>query len=96
MFVYLKGMLSKSTRFLVVTITPAPEVAGGKEVVDNGIYAGALGRAEDLTDPVLSISHSRYGFSILYSPYTEFLLREWQISGHIPFILEVLLAEIRL
>ena len=53
----------------------ALEVARGQEVVDNGFDAGALGRAEDLTDPVFGIRHVRHGFANLYSPNLDFLHR---------------------
>lgn len=62
MLIHLKGVLGKTSVLLVVAIAAALEVARGQEVVDNGFDAGALGRAEDLTDPVFGIGHVRHGF----------------------------------
>lgn len=79
MFIHLKGVLGKAAILLVVAITAALEVARGQEIVDNGFDAGALGRAEDLTDPVFGIRHVRHGFANLYSLYPEFLHRNHAI-----------------
>lgn len=73
MLIHLKGVPGKSPVLLVVAIAAALEVARGQEVVDNGFDAGALGRAEDLTDPVFGIGHVRHGFCNVYSPDLEFL-----------------------
>ena len=62
MLIHLKGVLGKASVLLVVAIAAALEVARGQEIVDNGFDAGALGRAEDLTDPVSGIRHVRHGF----------------------------------
>lgn len=75
MLIHLKGVLGKASVLLVVAIAAALEVARGQEIVDNGFDAGALGRAEDLTDPVSGIRHVRHGFGILYSPAPKFLHR---------------------
>ena len=75
MLIHLKGVLGKTSVLLVVAIAATLEVARGQEVVDNGFDAGALGCAEDLTDPVFGIRHVRHGFGILYSPDPEFLHR---------------------
>ena len=75
MLIHLKGVLGKTSVLLVVAIAAALEVARGQEIVDNGFDAGALGRAEDLTDPVFGIRHVRHGFGNLYSPDPEFLHR---------------------
>ena len=75
MLIHLKGVLGKASVLLVVAIAAALEVARGQEIVDNGFDAGALGCAEDLTDPVFGIRHVRHGFGNLYSPAPEFLHR---------------------
>lgn len=77
MLIHFKGVLGKASVLLVVAIAATLEVARGQEIVDNGFDAGALGRAEDLTDPVSGIRHVRHGFGNLYSllrnSYTEIL-----------------------
>lgn len=80
MLIHLQGVLSKASVLLVVTIAATLEVARGQEVIDNGFDAGALGRAEDLTDPVFGIRHVRHGFANLYSPNLEFLQRNYTIT----------------
>jgi hypothetical protein len=80
MFIHLKGVLGKAAILLVVAVAAALEVARGQEIVDNGFDAGALGRAEDLTDPVFGIGHVRHGFAYLYSTELEFLRRNHTIT----------------
>ncbi len=70
MLIHLKGVLGKASVLLVVAIAAALEVARGQEIIDNGFDAGALGRTEDLTDPVfgigIGIGHVRHGFGNIY------------------------------
>ncbi len=75
MLIHLKRMLGKASVLLVVAIAATLEVTRGQEVVDNGFDAGALSRAEDLTDPVFGIRHIRHGLGNVYSPDLEFFHR---------------------
>ena len=75
MLIHLEGVPCKAAVLLVVAIAASLEVARGQEVVDNGFDAGALGRAEDLTDPVFRVSHIHHGFGNIYSPTPELLHR---------------------
>ena len=81
MLVHLKGMQSKATVLLVVAIAAAPEVVRGQEVVDNGFDAGALSRAEDLTNPVFRVSHTHHGFGIVYSPTPKLFHRNYKYKA---------------